>query len=62
LFLNDELIDVTKPVTVVTNGEVSFEGPVTPSVETMLRQARLRQDSRQLFSVHLTISMRKPPA
>jgi pimeloyl-ACP methyl ester carboxylesterase len=62
LFLNDELIDVTKPVTVVTNGEVSFEGPVTPSVETMLRQARLRQDPRQLFSVHLTISMRKPPA
>jgi hypothetical protein len=56
------LIDVTKPVTVVTNGEVSFEGPVTPSVETMLRQARLRQDPRQLFSVHLTISMRKPPA
>lgn len=61
LFLNDQLIDVSKPLTVVTNGHVSFEGPVMPSVETLLRQARLRQDPRQLFPIHLTISVRKQP-
>jgi len=55
LFLNDRLIDTSKPLTVLTNGQVSFEEPVTPSVETLLRQARLRRDVRQLFPVHLTI-------
>jgi hypothetical protein len=46
---------------VLTNGQVSFEGPVTPSLETLLRQARLRQDSRQLFPIHLAIQARKQP-
>ncbi len=57
LFLNDQLIDLSKPVTVVTNGQVSFEGGVTPSLETLLKQARVRQDPRQLFPVQLAISV-----
>lgn len=61
LFLNDQLIDVSKPLKVLTNGHVSFEGPVAPSAETLLRQARLRQDPRQLFPIQLTISVQKPP-
>lgn len=60
LFLNDRLIDFSKPLTVVTNGRLSFEGAVTPSLETLLRQARLRQDPERLFSVHLTIVIAKP--
>ena len=60
LFLNEQLIDVSKPLTVLTNGRLLFEGPVTPSVETLLRQARLRQDLERLFSVHLTIAIAKP--
>ena len=59
LFLNEQLIDVSKPLMVVTNGRLSFEGTVTPSVETLLRQARLRRDSERLFSVHLTIDITK---
>ncbi len=59
LFLNEQLIDSSKPLVVLTNGQVSFEGPVTPSLETLLRQARLRQDSRQLFPIHLAIQVRK---
>ena len=55
LFLNDQLVDTSKPLQVRTDGTVSFEGPVVPSVETLLRQARLRRDPRQLFSVQLTI-------
>jgi len=38
---------------------VSFDGPVTSSRETLLRQARLRRDSRQLFPIHLAIQVRK---
>jgi hypothetical protein len=61
LFLNEQLIDYSKPLSVLTNGQVSFEGLVTPSLETLLRQTRLRQDSRQLFPAHLTIQVRKLP-
>jgi hypothetical protein len=62
LFLNEQLIDSSKPLVVLTNGQVSFEGAVTPSLEILLRQARLRQDSRQLFPIHLTIQVRKQPS
>jgi pimeloyl-ACP methyl ester carboxylesterase len=59
LFLNDQLIDFSKPLTVMTNGRLSFEGTVASSVETLLRQARLRQDPQRLFPVHLTIVVEK---
>jgi hypothetical protein len=61
LFLNEQLIDSSKPLVVVTNGQVSFDGSVTPSLETLLRQARLRKDSRQLFPFHLAIQVRTQP-
>ncbi|MEC4889334.1 MAG: hypothetical protein RI101_04665 [Nitrospira sp.] len=60
LFLNDQLVDFSKPVTVVTNKQVSFEGMLTPAVETLLRQARARHDARQLFPVQLAIQVPKP--
>jgi pimeloyl-ACP methyl ester carboxylesterase len=60
LFLNDRLIDPAKPVTIVTNGQVSFEGMLAASLETLLRQARLRQDPRQLFPFHLAVAVSKP--
>lgn len=59
LFLNDQLVDFSKPVTIVTNKQVSFEGMVAPAVETLLRQARLRQDARQLFPAQLSIQVLK---
>ena len=62
LFLNEQLIDPSKPLVVLTNGQVSFEGSVSPSLETLLRQARLRQDSGQLFPIHLAIQVRKQPS
>ncbi|MBH0191316.1 MAG: hypothetical protein HP492_06040 [Nitrospira sp.] len=61
IFLNDRLVDFSKPVTVLTNGQVSFTGMVTPSLETLLRQARQRQDPRELFSVQLTIAIPNRP-
>jgi len=60
LFLNDRMIDPAKPVTIVTNGTVTFEGTVTASLETLLRQARLRQDPRQLFPFHVSVAVSTP--
>ena len=60
LFLNETLIDPAKPLTVITNGAVSFAGTVTPSVETLLRQARLSQDPQRLFTIHLPIAVPTP--
>ncbi len=62
LFLNEDLIDLSKPVVITTNGQPSYEGAVTPQVETLLRQARLRQDLGQLFPVHLTLSVPQQPS
>lgn len=57
LFLNDALIDFSGPVTVVTDGRTSFQGPVSPRVETLLREARRRQDVDRLFPAQLTIDV-----
>lgn len=61
LLLNNRLVDLSKPVTVITNGRVSFEGVVTPSLRTLLQQARLHQWSNEPFPVHLTISVEAHP-
>ena len=60
LFLNDRLIDAAKPITVMTNGQLSFEGIAPSSIETLLRQARIRQDPRQLFPIHVVVTVQKP--
>jgi len=59
LFLNGQLIDISKPLTILTDGQLSFEGTVTPSLNTLLRQARLRQDPHQLYPIQVTISAQK---
>ncbi len=38
------------------------EMDASPSLETLLRKARLRQDSRQLPPIHLAIQVRKQPS
>ncbi len=57
LFLNDALIDFSEPVTVVTDGRTSFHGPVSPQVETLLRDVRRRGDVDRLFPAQLTIDV-----
>lgn len=62
LFLNGDLVDLSQPVVITTDGQVSFEGVVTPQVDTLLRQARLRQDPGQLYPVQLTLSVPQRPS
>ena len=57
LFLNDALINFSEPLTVVTDGRTSFQGPVSPRVETLLRNARRRRDVDSLFPAQVTIDV-----
>jgi dienelactone hydrolase len=62
LFLNESLVDLTQPVRVVTNGALSYEGLVAPSIKTLLSQSRLRKDPGQIFPVQLTVPVREQPS
>ena len=57
LYLNEDLVDLSKPVVITTDGQPSFEGLLEPHVETLLRQARLRHDPAQLFPAHVTVTV-----
>jgi len=59
LFLNDQLVDLTRPVTVVTNDTITFEGVITPSIRTLLHEARARHDGASVYSGSITITV--PP-
>jgi dienelactone hydrolase len=60
LYLNETLVDLARPVTVVTNGARSFEGMIAVSLRTLLREARLRQDPRTLYPAKVTIDVAGP--
>ncbi|HEX2056511.1 MAG TPA: hypothetical protein VHF07_08455 [Nitrospiraceae bacterium] len=60
LFLNGTMVDMSRPVRVVTNGALSYEGPVSATAETLLKQSRLRKDIRELFPIQLTIPVKEP--
>ena len=57
VFLNEELVDFSKPVTVKTNGKVLYQQNVQPNLDTLLHQARLRQDPEKIFTVQLTMNV-----
>ncbi len=57
LFLNAALVDPARPVTIVTNGRTTYEGLVPLSLETLLREARLRGDRYSVFPMELTLSV-----
>ncbi|MCW5783492.1 MAG: hypothetical protein KIT39_09300 [Nitrospirales bacterium] len=60
LFLNQDLVDFSKPIIVETNGGKSFEEIVEPRIETLLKEVRHRSDTHALFPVKLTIDVLSP--
>ena len=60
LYLNDQLVNLSRPVTVITNGTVSFNAVVEPSVRTMLHEARVRHDPRAVYPVSITVDVPAP--
>jgi hypothetical protein len=57
IFLNQDLVDFSKPIIVETNGKISFEGMIEPSIETLLQEARHRSSTHILFPAKLTIDV-----
>jgi pimeloyl-ACP methyl ester carboxylesterase len=55
LYLNETLVDLSRPVTIMTNGALSYEGLVTPSTRMLLREARARQDPGIFFSAVVSV-------
>lgn len=58
LLLNHELVDLTQPVLVLTNGIVSFEGRVDTDAAVLLRDARTTRDPSRpvLAEVAITVT------
>lgn len=57
LLLSDELIDLDRPVTVVANGRVAFEGLVMRTERAARASLRLRADPRMIASGRLRVEM-----
>jgi hypothetical protein len=55
LLLSPDAFDFSQPVTVVTNGIVSFEGRVDKSLVTLLKWAAIDQDRTMLFAAELNV-------
>lgn len=56
LLLNNDLIDLTQPITIIMNGTRRFEGVATPRISTLLEMAHRDHDFDRLWSVRFEIS------
>jgi hypothetical protein len=56
LLLSPDAFDFAQPVTVVTNGRVSFQGKVETSVATLLKWAATDDDRTMLFGAELHVN------
>lgn len=61
LFLSQNLVDLAQPITILTNGQVSYEGTLTRGVATLLREARQRHDRALIFPAMLTLPVDSNP-
>ena len=55
LLISPDAFDLDRPIRVVTNGEVSFEGLVEPSVATLRKWAARDHDRSMLFAAEITV-------
>jgi len=60
LLISPEEFDLTQPIRVVTNGEVSFEGLVEPDVATLQKWAAIDHDRTMLFAAEIPVVLGSP--
>src|SRR5258705_9884592 len=56
-YLNDQMVDLAKPITVVVNGKTRFEGQVTPSLDAMLKDQLFLRRGWRYFTAVLDIDL-----
>jgi len=57
VWLHPQMIDITQPVTIVLNGEVAFEGKVTPSLTTALESYERRGDWGLIYPMKIQLKV-----
>ncbi len=57
LLVSPELFDLSEPITVRTNGAVSFSRRVRPDVATLLAWASRDQDRTMLFAAEIEVGL-----
>ena len=62
LFLNDQLVDLDRAVTIRLNGQVVFDSPVLRSARVALEEARRLNDERRVYSARVTVRVPDTPA
>jgi hypothetical protein len=62
LYLNDRLVDMTRPVTVLVNKKAKFEGMLTPSVEEMLNDQLFLGRGWRYFGAVVDLDLAEAPA
>lgn len=60
IFLNDTMADLDKPVRVLVNGVVKFEGAVTRNLGTLLRSQETLRDRGRVFAASVKIAVTPP--
>jgi hypothetical protein len=61
LFLNDQLVDLDRPVTIRVNGLVAFDGRIQRSARVALEEARSLKDERRVYSARVTVAVTDTP-
>ncbi len=58
LWLHPQMVDFSKPVKIIVDDEVCFEGSVVPSLATVLQSFDRRRDPGMLFCVRVELELR----
>lgn len=60
IYLNSELVDLTKPVTVRANGKLLFQGMVQPTLQDMANSLATFYDPERIFPASVLVDMTAP--
>ena len=57
IYLNEELFDLKKPITILLNGKKIFKGKVKPSLDTMVESCALYYDPERIFPAAIEVDI-----
>ena len=58
VWLHPRMVDVTRPVTIVADGKVRFQGRVAPSLATLLESYERRRDWGLVYPIKVAVDLR----
>lgn len=57
IYLNSELVNLSRPVKIIVNGQEKYNGPVSPSLRDMVESCALFYDPRRVFTASVAVSV-----